>query len=341
MKTLRNAVLTYTSEYEIFNVGDYIQSLAAKQYFEEGVDEYIERESLDSYEGDSAKLILNGWFMHHPENWPPNDKIQPLFVSFHINSVAMEKMLRPESISYLKQHEPIGCRDRFTMETLKAHGVRSFFSGCLTLTLGKSYKRNSASKNVCFVDPFFPRDNSFYAVAKALIVIAANLKVIKAVAKKKYGRCSARSLIKAAEFYRHYGTLFTDDVIGGATYISQELRNEDFKSDAEKFKCADDFLRLYSKATYVITSRIHCALPCLGIGVPVFYVNNANQSETSSCRLGGLLDLFNVIQFDNGEWSGALLDGDRIGIDFNFTNKSKHISLRDNLMQLCRNFVAN
>ncbi|WP_264821067.1 polysaccharide pyruvyl transferase family protein [Acinetobacter schindleri] len=32
-------------------------------------------------------------------------------------------------------------------------------------------------------------------------------------------------------------------------------------------------LEKYSTAKLVITSRIHCALPCLAMGTPVIYIN--------------------------------------------------------------------
>lgn len=341
MKKLKNGVLSYTSEYELFNIGDYIQSLAAQQHFDENIDVFVERESLDKYKGDAIRMILNGWFMHHPENWPPSNKIKPLFVSFHINSVSLDQMLRSESIEYLKRHEPIGCRDNFTVEVLKRYGIDAFFSGCLTLTLGKTYKRGGDLNGVCFVDPFFSYERNLSCITAALFLIAKKYKLVGSVAEKKYGDRSFRSLIKSALFYRCYGKIFSDDVIFNASYINQERENRLFIDDSEKFRCADKMLKIYAKAKYVVTSRIHCALPCLGIGTPVFYVNNLNQSETSSCRLDGLLELFNVLDIDNGKWSGRLIDGNKFYEDYKFENKSKHTHLRDNLIQLCRRFVAN
>ena len=45
--------------------------------------------------------------MENPKNWPPNNNIFPLFISFHINPSAEKELLKPESLNYLKQHEPI------------------------------------------------------------------------------------------------------------------------------------------------------------------------------------------------------------------------------------------
>ncbi len=64
---MQNGLLVYTEKYNIFNIGDYIQSLAAKQFFHK-IDVLIDRENLDKYTGEKVKIILNGWFMHSPEN---------------------------------------------------------------------------------------------------------------------------------------------------------------------------------------------------------------------------------------------------------------------------------
>ncbi|MHB9292886.1 hypothetical protein Holit_01999 [Hollandina sp. SP2] len=46
-------------------------------------------------------------------------------------------MLSPAGIKYLKKHEPIGCRDYGTVKLLGKYGINAYFSGCLTLTLGR------------------------------------------------------------------------------------------------------------------------------------------------------------------------------------------------------------
>lgn len=85
-----------------------------------------------------------GWFGHprfgrrHQLDLP--ETVRPLFVSFH---VAQEGILTPENIAVFKRHEPIGCRDYTTARILRAYGVRSFFSGCVTSTLGTLYRRSA------------------------------------------------------------------------------------------------------------------------------------------------------------------------------------------------------
>ncbi|MDL2266025.1 polysaccharide pyruvyl transferase family protein, partial [Parabacteroides sp. OttesenSCG-928-G21] len=154
MSPYKNGLLVMSTKSGI-NIGDYIQAVAAKQFFD-SIDLFLERERLNQYEEDPVRLIMNGWFMHEPQNWPPSPAIQPIFVSFHINSIAYDRLLAKQSIDYLKQHEPIGCRDINTMELLQAKGVDAYFSACLTLTLDYKYKSEKKSKKCYFVDPYMP-----------------------------------------------------------------------------------------------------------------------------------------------------------------------------------------
>ena len=117
---MKYGLLKYDENKRFFNVGDNIQSLAAKQYLPQ-VDAFINREKMADYNGPATKIILNGWFTHNIHNWVPNENIIPLFVSFHINNTAAPFMLSEKGIAYLKKHEPIGCRDQFSADTLKAN----------------------------------------------------------------------------------------------------------------------------------------------------------------------------------------------------------------------------
>lgn len=100
------------------NIGDYVQALASSQFLPH-IDGFIDRdEDLKDYAGEPCKVIMNGWYMHLPQNWPPSDLIDPLFVAFHLNSGVKEVLLSSQSIAYLKSHQPIGCRDLNTLYLL-------------------------------------------------------------------------------------------------------------------------------------------------------------------------------------------------------------------------------
>ena len=333
---MKNGLLVYSDKYEYFNIGDYIQSLAAKQYFKE-IDVYVCREQLDTYFGDDVKMIFNGWFTHEPDNWPPSLHIHPLFVSFHINSVAAEKLTNVTSISYLKKYEPIGCRDKKTAELLKALNVNAYFSGCLTLTLGKIYKRKDPDGKIYFVDPHFKANKDIKYITKYLITLLTKYRIIKIISNKMYNTTNMHSMLKASAFYGTYSNIFSDDVLTNAEYLCQEMRSSEISNHENRFLFAENLLDKYCSANFIVTSRIHCALPCLGIGTPVLYVENQQQAETSHCRLDGLRELLHTIKCNGSELTFNLTSK-KITQNYKFSNKTDYQVLADNLEKACTVF---
>jgi hypothetical protein len=129
---LKFGLLTYRDSQ---NLGDEIQSIAAQQFLPR-VDVTIDREELSSFPaGDPASVILNGWFMHHPEAWPPSPGIRPLLTSMHITLEASADLMSGEKAEYFRRWGPVGGRDWHTVELFESHGIPAFWSGCLTLTL--------------------------------------------------------------------------------------------------------------------------------------------------------------------------------------------------------------
>ncbi len=338
---MKNGLLVYqTNPYNnIFNIGDYIQSLAAAQFLPPKIEPYINREKLDEYNGEEVRLIMNGWFMHEPSHWPPSPKIHPLFVSFHLNVLAKSELLKDESINYLKKFEPIGCRDKNTVKLLTDNGVDAYFSGCLTLTLGESYKSaaNTKRNGIYFTDVYNYFDKAPLQLIKTLIILLTNLRSILLLNKRMGLKISIKNILKAASFYRTYSKKFTFEVLTKANYIEQEIP-DNFLSDEEKFSYAKDLLRKYSTAQFVVTSRIHCALPCLSLETPVIYIENINQTEESSCRLDGIRDLFHVMKCDKGKLTFDLTP-DKINTNTTFKNKDEYNKLRIRLIDTCKLFT--
>lgn len=143
------------------NIGDDIQSLAALAFLpKESI--LIDREEVGQFTHEKVvKTILNGWFLDtrsylnkkyisaEKKSWPPSRSIDPLFISIHFKRGFLKTVLSKANIRYLKKNGPIGARDLFTLEALQSHGVPSYFSGCLTLTLENDAKE---------------KDNVIYAV---------------------------------------------------------------------------------------------------------------------------------------------------------------------------------
>lgn len=126
------------------NLGDHIQPIAAERILP-GIDQRFNRDSLAGAKCTSKHLlIMNGWFSHHPENClPTNNNILPVFWGFHISdrNNSWQYFLSEDNLEFFKKHQPIGCRDTFTAEKLKAADIQSFYSRCLTLTLPEREKK--------------------------------------------------------------------------------------------------------------------------------------------------------------------------------------------------------
>lgn len=320
---MKYALLTY-KEYNVkYNVGDYIQSLAAKQFLPK-VDEFINREKLKNYSGDEAALIMNGWFTHNHRNWVPANTINPLFVSFHINSTAAPFMLSDEGVGYLKKHQPIGCRDERTVEMLTDKGVYAYFTGCLTLTLDTyAVPDSERGDKVYIVDPLYnyPTMERVFLSPKYFIRSILNGDIFN-LRKNKYQlrKLVDKELLEKAEFVTQIRSLGKDTI-------------------PEKFEYAEECLRKYAKAKLVITSRIHCALPCLALGTPVIFIN-AFDTDVDTCRFGGMLELFNRIDVkQDGSYTSNFGLSGKITEETSVKNSEAYVPLAESLKERCREFM--
>lgn len=293
--------LLAVSSFDGANIGDYIQALATSQFLPR-VDGFVEREKLRDYDGDSCRMIMNGWYQHDPTQWPPSEKIDPLFLAVHFNSTAKDVLLSASNLKYLKQHEPIGCRDIFTSEMLCQRGVNAYFSGCMTLTLGYKYYSKEKIGTVCFVDSYFVTHwNTWTTIQNAFYLFTHFRKIKHISSKHTETKKGLRKMMILTTFFREYRKFFTDETLLEAEYICQQSKfwKQGFENNNDRLAEAERLVRKYSKASLVVTSRIHCALPCLGLETPVIYVENKQQSEASACRFKGLRELFTILQWDN------------------------------------------
>jgi len=105
-------------------------------------------------------LISNGWFMHRnfngPVDFPYPKNVLPLMISFHIQD---PDVLTEEVAAELRRIEPIGCRDWTTLYRLRDFGIKAFFSGCVTTTVGQVLPpaTKSATKKLALVEGKYKR----------------------------------------------------------------------------------------------------------------------------------------------------------------------------------------
>ncbi|MFS7161562.1 polysaccharide pyruvyl transferase family protein [Serratia proteamaculans] len=304
------------------NLGDYVQTLAAKQFLPvSGIP--ISRDDMSNYHGERVKMIMNAWYMDSPENFPPSKNIDPFYTSIHINSVVADKMFSAEAISHFKLFSPIGCRDHYTVNLLSKYDIPAYYSGCMTLTLGESYKRYHCTDDIYFVDVMYD--------ALTLSELARQpLRFAKRILNGRVFEFSHK--MKVMHQY------FDEDLLSKAKFMTQIAP---YVSFSDGLKMAHDFLLKLSSAKLVVTSRIHTALPCLAMGTPVIFINGGFKNKIDNCRFDGLLDLFNRIDVDNkgkGVANFRFLEN-RVNYNTAISNSDEHLKYTSALIESCRKFI--
>ena len=316
------------------NIGDFIQCLAAKQFIPH-VNFYVERDKLNQEHYEEAKVIMNGWFTYSPENWPPNKNLNPLFISFHLNPYYADKLLsKKENVEYLQKHSPIGCRDYFTLKIMQRYNINSYYSFCLTSTLDIKYKSEKKTDSIIFCDIMYKlQKSSEFGIGISHENLIKKSRRILAETIKGLIRNNKLKKIVPKDIYQS-GIHLTQQSVAG-------------KSNEEYFKIAEELLEQYASAKLVVTSRIHCALPCLALGTPVLFVpDGISQSETEFSRLKGIVEYLNILTVMPkyklekifGQSSNIFNMAD-IDWDNPPKNPNNHIRLTEDLKSKCINFV--
>lgn len=292
-----------------YNLGDDIQSYAASCFIPK-IDFLIRRERISAAKvSPGTKVIINGWYMHNTKYWPPNQRITPLFISFHsrpyktnskveeylnliIGNTRSGSCLDPKYFDYLARQQKIGCRDEFTCSSLRQIGIQdAYFSGCITLTLSSRKQRDH--DRVVFVDPFSP-----------LPVLNYNPKLWK--------RLPVKLRKKAIKL----------------SHLCFE------QNSSERLKMASEYIDCYSSSSLVVTSRLHAALPCLALGTPVIFINPNHRPE----RLLGYESLLSPVSRD--EFIEAANSNNLSKVISN-PDTNKLIFLKEQMISTISNFLAH
>ena len=266
------------------NIGDYIQTKAVIDMIHPINHKVLDREGLNKFKGSKLKTIINGWFMENPKNWPPNNNISPLFISFHINPSAERDLLKPESLNYLKQHEPIGCRDTYTQNLLQKNGIKSYHSSCITTTFTRDkYLTNKTQPEGVIVIGAFDRLNpsiDFSSIYRLLLSLI------------KYPIYKLKFLLKKQSFENH---LRNQNLV---VKRYQQITKRKISSHNQGLKLANDMLKEIAKSEIIITSRIHAALPALAMGLKVIFINEGLSHKNHKTRTADVNKFFTTVSLE-------------------------------------------
>lgn len=222
------------------NIGDDIQTFAAMQHLPH-TDHFLDREYLDEFTTDDGKpvaVVMSAWYMWRKWNWPPSDYIIPLLTGMHFSDhQAAQQAGSPVKTEFLS-----GC-GRDYMNAWGPVGCRDDF------TL-RTFKEAG-------IDSFFSG------------CITLTLPKMEKLEPARRYICACDLPKDVLEKLR--------EIIGGKCEIIETTHYMDYReSEAtweERQAEVVRLLTLYQNAICVVTRRLHCALPCLAMEVPVFVTN--------------------------------------------------------------------
>ncbi len=256
------------------NIGDAVQSLAVVNLYREmGIDEEqllrINRDALNTYEGEPCLLPLQGWFGYFADIFPfPWAKgITPFFSGFHLTSSkgSRERFAAAGIPEMMRPYQPIGCRDRGTMLFLREQGLNAYLSGCLTLTFPARQTE--------------PEDGKVFLVD------------VEEEVKRQIPPPVLESTDQSITHFYYFPSYPVD--------ADAAVRFEEH---------AKAILRRYrDEARSVITSRIHVALPCLGMGIPVVFLDDKGGDERFDA-LNGLIPVYKPSEMAQVNWNPPKAD---------------------------------
>ncbi|MDX2255709.1 MAG: polysaccharide pyruvyl transferase family protein [Pseudanabaenaceae cyanobacterium bins.39] len=232
--------------YDSRNIGDEIQTLAALNLTPQTSKllpihrEYLDQTQFSLSNQSILPIFLNGWFTHLPDNWPPHPSLKPIFVGMHINA-EKKALFDPKHKDYYNANGPIGCRDTTTLQYLESIGVEAFFSGCPTITIARPQVERT--DQVLVVDAYQEAD------------------------------------VHVPDSSRLLSALVPQQVLEKAKFVTHNVEYYKYRRHGYKFRRAIETLNLYATAKLVITSRLHCALPCMAMGTPCLFLNPSLNSD--------------------------------------------------------------
>jgi hypothetical protein len=279
------------------NLGDEIQSLAAIQYMHK-IDYFIPIDQINTFRqsffdrfSKKTKVILNGYYTCYSDRWPPSENIEPLLISFHISDY--------EYPGYRPAIESI-----LSPPSLK-YLERQQPIGCRDLvTMHRLQERG--------IDAYFSGCLTLTCKPKSL--------------KKEDHICIVDVECDIMKLLNQ----IPEDLINNIRFRTHVLENAGKYSKSQRFSLAEKLLQEYESAALVITSRLHCALPCLAFGTPVLFI----LPKEDLSRLPGLVELLH-------SFSGEDIEKGNFKFSFESPNPNpgniKHLVKR--LRSECSSFI--
>lgn len=282
---------------ETKNIGDDIQCYAARQFLPR-LDVVLDREHLDDVKSDEhIACIMNGWFIHRKWNWPPANCLVPHMVAFHYSE--------REKGQFFAKYTRTRFLSGLGLDYLKSWGP----IGCRDLRTMEFLKELGVESYftgcMTLTLPQMPK----HPVEKPYICLVD-------LDKRSTDALRARAKKEGMEVREitHAITPYDPDT-------PWEVRE----------KKVEELLTVYRNAACVVTSRLHCALPCVSQETPVLLARE-DLDNTRFQPFTQFLHTATYREIRSGKFDYSLSNPP--------ANSQEYLKIRSSLIDSCREFIA-
>lgn len=214
----------------------------------------LDREQLSSLDGKAGGFLLASGWFMHDFSKFPPP--DAVKVCYISLHVANSALLQDRQIrDHFINNAPIGCRDKKTLSLFLGWGIPAYYSGCLTITTNPR-KPIFQKEGPCLLV-----DNIDHPVPPPV------LKKLELLTKKQFTRVTHDPV---------------DVLLPFEDYVKQGVSH------------MENLLQQYCDASLIVTTKIHCALPCLGMGAPVILIH-PNPKDP---RLETVRQFIDILSYD-------------------------------------------
>ncbi len=280
------------------NIGDDIQAFAIAQFYPH-LDYFIDREHIDEFrsdDGEPVAVLMNAWYMWAKWNWPPSKYIIPKMIGFHY----ADHQLAKQPGSPIKYEFLTGIGGEY-LKSYGPVGCRDQFTCDRLTSMGiDAY----VSGCITMTLPKMPETDN-----KGNYICLVDL--------EKRVKDKMKKLLEAQGI--------EVKIIGHNRERNIDLSWED------REKQVIEMLTLYQNARCVVTKRLHCALPCLAMEVPVFLIKEM-EDDIRFTPYYDFLHRTTVTKFMADEYEYDFMNPP--------ANKTDYKSYRENIIAASKAFVA-
>ena len=260
------------------NLGDCMQSLGVENIYQKADISpneliFVNRDDIKNYTGKSCHLVMQSWFGDYANVFPLpwSDKITPIFIGFHLNDVNNTRQRFIREKIYEKMKP-------YQPIGCRDRGTRDFLK-----SLGLD-----AYFSGCMTLTFDKRENT--PTNGKTFIVDLDKKVMKKLPKK----IKDKGNFSISHFY------YWDE------YPVTKQGAEEFEQYARKI-----LSRYKNEANLVITSKIHVAMPCIALGIPVIFITD----HTDNIRfdvLNGIIPIYSYKDMRFIDWTPTAADIDKL-----------------------------